>query len=150
MYFYSMFLLFPGVFPGFHHNDLDTVNFRITMVQGDLYSLAPMAGFQPISPGKSVEFNISASLWSVARTDFMPRWYVTSDDVKIKPRIVKCTASEDLDFVQPFEDVLQRKRWKGDQYEPFTPEVSMEKLRFIPENVVGNIELQLRTEMLRN
>ncbi|KAH3695195.1 hypothetical protein DPMN_082651 [Dreissena polymorpha] len=112
------------------------------MVQGDLYSLAPMAEFQPITPGKSVEFNISASLWSVARTDFMPRWYVTSDDVKIKPRVVNCTASEDLDFVQPFEDLLQRKRWKGDQYEPFTPEMRMEKLGFSPENVVGNIELQ--------
>ncbi|XP_052256329.1 beta-hexosaminidase-like [Dreissena polymorpha] len=67
----------------------------------------------------------------------MPRWYVTSDDVKIKPRVVNCTASEDLDFVQPFEDLLQRKRWKGDQYEPFTPEMRMEKLGFSPENVVS-------------
>ncbi|KAH3869272.1 hypothetical protein DPMN_032435 [Dreissena polymorpha] len=130
LYFHSMLLLYPDVFPNNMTKELDVEQIRVGMVQGDLYYIEPMSGFKPLPARSARNYNIVVSLWAVQRTDFMPLWYVTSADKSVQPRIVQSTSSFDLDYVTDFDDVRQWKRWRGDRYNPFTPQERAEQLAY--------------------
>ena len=120
LYFHSMFLLYPEEFPKNMSVELETEHVRIGMVQGDLYYLEPSTGFIEIKPDEEREYDVIAKYWMTSRTDFMPLWYVVSEDGDIEPRVVKSTERLDLEYVEPYNDVRQWKRFAADRYNPFT------------------------------
>lgn len=122
LYFHSMYLLYPDTFPKNKSLELEIEHIRVGMIQGDLYYLEPSTGFVEIKPGEEREYDIQAAWWSVARTDFMPHWYLTSENPSIEPRVVNTTNALDLEYVEPFDDVRQWKRFAADKYNPFTPQ----------------------------
>ncbi|KAH3867028.1 hypothetical protein DPMN_030153 [Dreissena polymorpha] len=136
LYFHSMLLVYPDVFPKNMTKELDVEQVRVGMVQGDLYFLEPMSGFKPLPAGSARNYNIVVSLWAVQRTDFMPLWYVTSTNVTVQQRVVRSTSSFDLEYVTDFDDVRQWKRWRGDRYNPFTPQERAERLAYDDSNIV--------------
>lgn len=126
LYFHSMYLVEPKVFPKNMTLDRDTEKIRLGMVQGDLYYLEPINGFVPIKSNEIREYYIDAAWWSVSRTDFMPYWYLTANGTE--PRIVESTNSLDLDFVEPHDVVGQWKRFAGDRYNPYSTQERMRRL----------------------
>ena len=136
LYFHSFFLLFPTIFPRPNFTDLELEKVRVSMIQGDLYSIHPISGFKAIKPNTSREIDITVAVWSISRTDFMPRWYLTGHNVNLEPRIVQSTASMDVTYVEPFDDVRQWKRYNFDRYNPYT---AQQRLRRIQVEDAGKV-----------
>ncbi|WAR26469.1 HEX-like protein, partial [Mya arenaria] len=140
LYFHSMLAAFPDILlqEGNKTVDFDIEKVRFGLVQGDLYYMKPIDGFVPIKPGEERIYNVIVSFWAVSRTDFMPLWYVVSEDESVDPCIVHSTSSFDLDYVEPFKDPRQWKRWRADQYNPYTPEERLTRLKF---NETGEVRI---------
>ncbi|XP_052759864.1 uncharacterized protein LOC128202768 [Mya arenaria] len=132
LFFHSMTLGFPDKFDLLEEDfkRLHAENVVVGIVNGDLYYLKPFNDFVAIKPGEGRTYQLIFKYWSAARTDYMPLWYVASEDLTVEPRIVKSTASMDLDFVDPFDDINEWKRWRKDRFNPFTPEERMNRLQF--------------------
>ncbi|XP_045212514.2 uncharacterized protein LOC123563659 [Mercenaria mercenaria] len=128
LYFHSMYLLYPDIFPKNKSVQLEIENVNIGMIQGDLYYLEPCRGFVKILPNEEREYDITAAWWSISRTDFMPNWYIVSKDSSIKPRIVSSTKDLELKFVEPFHDVRQWKRFAADRYNPFSAQERLKRI----------------------
>lgn len=128
LYFHSMYILYPDIFPKNKSVVLELERVRVGMVQGDLYYLDPTSGFKEIQPNETRTYDITAAVWSVARTDFMPNWYITSENDVIEARVVNSTNTLDLLYVDPFDDVRQWKRFAADRYNPFTAQKRMRRL----------------------
>lgn len=91
---------------------VESDQFRLVSVVGDLARLEPTEKFTGFAAGESVEIPIILEYWQLFITDVMPRWYVTSGDST--PKIIKSTDTEDLtSFVAPFGE--QWKRTPDDQ-----------------------------------
>lgn len=129
LYFHSMLLVYPGVFPTNKTTEMSIEKVEVGMVQGDLYFMRPIDGFVEIDPGKERDYDIPVQYWAVQKTDFMPNWYVVSDDESVTPRICRSTAST-LDYVEAFTDVRQWKRGTIDRFNPYTAQERMENLGF--------------------
>ena len=85
---------------------VDSDQFRIVHIVGDLTRLEPTEKFKGIAAGASIEIPIINEYWQLFITDVMPRWYVTSGEAT--PKIIASTDTEDLTtFVEPFG-----KQWK--------------------------------------
>ncbi|XP_052764594.1 beta-hexosaminidase-like [Mya arenaria] len=132
LYFHSMLPVFPDILlqKGNKTVDLHVEKVRFGLVQGDLFYMEPIEGFVPLKAGEERKYNVIVNLWAVSRTDFMPLWYVVSEDKSVQPYIVHSTSSFDLGYVRPFKDVRQWKRQRGDQYNPYTPEDRLARLKF--------------------
>lgn len=129
LFFHSMLLVYPEVFPKNKTVDLDIEKVQIGMVQGDLYFMRPIPGFVEIPPGAKRNYDITVALWAVSRTDFMPHWYLVSDDSRVEPCVVSSTGM-DLNYVQPLTDPRQWKRATKDRYNPYTAQHRMRLLGF--------------------
>jgi hexosaminidase len=129
LYFHSMYLMYPDVFPKNMTVELEVEHITVGMVQGDLYYLEPSSGFVGIHPGEERVYDIVAKFWMISRTDFMPLWYVVSANGGIKPRVVKTIESLDLEYVEPYNDVRQWKRFAADRYNPFTAQKRLERYK---------------------
>ncbi|MBK0003861.1 beta-N-acetylhexosaminidase [Erwinia sp. S38] len=91
---------------------VDSDQFRIVHIVGDLSRLEPTSKFKGFAAGESVEIPIINEYWQLFITDIMPRWYVTAG--KAEPEIMVSTNTEDLTtFVEPFGD--NWKRFAGDK-----------------------------------
>ena len=134
LYFHSFYLLYPTVFPKDKSIDLPIEKIKVIMVQGDLYALEPLPGFKAINSGESREIEMIVQYWSVSRTDFMPRWYLTSSDGTGEPRIL--TSTNTLSYVKPFADPRQWKRYDFDKYNPFTAQDRKARLGVIDAKMV--------------
>lgn len=81
--------------------------FAITHVNGDLYKLTPTEKFSGFPANGNVEIPLINEYWQLFESDFMPRWYVTSDNAM--PRLIAATNSEDpLKYATP----LTGDQWK--------------------------------------
>ncbi|QGU88400.1 beta-N-acetylhexosaminidase [Erwinia sorbitola] len=86
---------------------VESDQFRMVHIVGDLTRLEPTEKFAGIAAGASIAIPIVNEYWQLFITDVMPRWYVTSGDAS--PQIIKVTDTEDLtSFVAPFGD-----QWKS-------------------------------------
>lgn len=92
----------------------------ISHIEGGLYCFTPTSLFSPIAAGDASIFLFTSERWMVARTDMYPNWYVSSP--LAEPRILRCTASEQLKFFAPLKTREQYKRTPSDRYEPWSPE----------------------------
>ncbi|KGT90386.1 beta-N-acetylhexosaminidase [Erwinia typographi] len=91
---------------------VDSDQFRMVHIVGDLTRLEPTDKFQGIPAGGTIEIPIVNEYWQLFITDVMPRWYVTSGNAT--PKIIASTDTEDLTtFVEPFGN--QWKRTADDQ-----------------------------------
>ena len=81
---------------------------KLTHFNGCTYSLAPTGDFKAILPGNTLKFMIHIGP-TLAKSDLVPRWYVTADD--LEPRTISNTADESLDFV-----VLSKRKNDWDRF----------------------------------
>ncbi|NDJ58451.1 family 20 glycosylhydrolase [Enterobacteriaceae bacterium 4M9] len=103
---------------------IDSDQFKVTHVVGDLHKLEPTDKFTGFPAGGTVEIPIINEYWQIFMTDVIPRWYVTSGDAK--PKVIASTDTEDLDsFVTPIGE--QWKRTKEDNNILMTAETRFEK-----------------------
>ena len=93
---------------------------RFTHINGCLHKIETTSDFKDIAVGESFTFKFQADYWSVARTDVMPRWYVTAEG--LSPRVIKNTDDEELGFVGNFDTKEKWKRFTEDVYNPYSPE----------------------------
>ncbi|KAL3885016.1 hypothetical protein ACJMK2_025115 [Sinanodonta woodiana] len=94
----------------------------VSFVAETLYYIAPVNGiFKGLEPGESIKCIIEAKDWNVARTDVMPNWYVTDEDMV--PKVINSTADEGLGFVGKYDTPQKWKRYKNDRYDPYTLKV---------------------------
>lgn len=91
---------------------VDSDQFRVVHIVGDLTRLEPTKNFKGIPAGGTIEIPIINEYWQLFFTDVMPNWYVTAGDAT--PKIIASTHTERLtDFVEPFGE--QWKRTADDQ-----------------------------------
>ena len=128
LFFHSTYLLLPTIFPKTLSSLLEVENVIVSMHGGDLYSMEPASNFKQISPGETRLIEIDTAVWSISETDFMPNWYFVSTRPGVEPKVASTTKAMSLDFVKPFDDVRQWKRYTFDRYNPFTPQDRMERL----------------------
>lgn len=69
---------------------------KLTHFNGCTYKLEPTRDFKAILPGNSLKFMVHIGP-TIAKSDLVPRWYVTADG--LEPRTISNTADESLDFV---------------------------------------------------
>ena len=86
---------------------VDSDQFRVVHIVGDLTRLEPTEKFKGIPAGGTIEIPIINEYWQLFITDVMPRWYVTSGDAA--PKIITSTDTEVLTtFVEPFGNQWKR------------------------------------------
>jgi len=86
---------------------VESDQFRMVHVVGDLTRLEPTEKFKGFPAGESVTIPIVNEYWQLYITDVMPRWYVTSSNAT--PKVIASTDTEKLtSFVAPFEEQWKR------------------------------------------
>ena len=98
---------------------------RFTHIDGCLVKFETTSDFKEIAAGDSLTFKFKANAWSVARTDVMPRWFITAEG--LSPRVIKNTNDEELKLVGNFDTKEKWKRSTKDIYNPYTPEQRYKK-----------------------
>lgn len=68
---------------------IESTEFTVTHVNGDLHRLEPGPDFKGISPGQTISVPFYGSYWHLSKTDIMPNYYLVSSD--LKPEIVAST-----------------------------------------------------------
>ncbi|WP_407704385.1 beta-N-acetylhexosaminidase [Winslowiella arboricola] len=119
---------------------VDSEQFRITHIIGDLHKLQPTEKFNGFAAGESVSIPIINEYWQLALTDVMPRWYVTAGDARAK--VISSTDTEDLpQFVAPLD--RQWKRTPDDKNVLMTAQTRFEKNRDIKKLTAASLRGQI-------
>ncbi|MDX5593284.1 beta-N-acetylhexosaminidase [Pseudovibrio sp. SPO723] len=86
---------------------LDSDQFTITHVTGDLHKLEPTDKFTGLAAGASITLPYIGEYWQLFETDFMPRWYAVAEGAE--PKVLAATDTEDLSaFLAP----ISGDNWK--------------------------------------
>lgn len=85
---------------------LDTSQFSIRHLTGDLYELKPTAGFKGLAPGQKLELPLIAEYWILQNSDVLPRPYVVAHGQA--PALLAHNSSDDASYLQP----LKGDDWK--------------------------------------
>ncbi|MGF1775831.1 beta-N-acetylhexosaminidase [Vibrio nomapromontoriensis] len=100
---------------------LDTDQFSIQRITGDLYEIKPTSSFKGIESGESLDIPVIGEYWQLFESDFMPRAFVSADNAT--PKVLTQMDTEDLSqFVAPIE-AKKLKRVSTDNNTLVTPEV---------------------------
>ena len=119
LYGYFMRLVEPSSYPYFNGFYIHSCDLKIYHVQGSLYKFTPAGDyFSAIQPGEYRTCVMKVDGFQVAKTDSMPNWYVTGNDVV--PRIITNTQGEDLTYVGDLTEEHQYKRRKDDPSSPLS------------------------------
>ncbi|KAK3594088.1 hypothetical protein CHS0354_040856 [Potamilus streckersoni] len=95
-------------------------------VDGSLYYFRPIAGvFKSIQAKEERSFKFKLGGFCVSRTDLMPNWYITAENVSA--RVIASTEGESLRYVGYFDTENKWKRRPNDKYHPFSPEERFKK-----------------------
>lgn len=93
---------------------VDTDQFTITHVNGDLHKIEPTAAFTGWKAGETREIPFKAEFWLISETDVMPRFYATADGAT--PVVIKSTDVVDVGaIVTPLTDPKIMKRIPSDE-----------------------------------
>ncbi len=60
---------------------IDTDNFNIDHINGDLHRLTPSKEFSGFRANEPIVIGIQAGYWHLSKSDIMPNYYLTSDDL---------------------------------------------------------------------
>lgn len=130
--------------------------FRIHHVNSYLFRLTPTPLFPNLTTDEYVTFRLTGGGWMVSRSDVIPNWYISMDRSNSShPRLLASTASEDVDFVAPFDDVRKWKRAPGDWYEPYSPEdryirSKIKDMESAPRPILPTpVSIEIQQEVLR-
>lgn len=86
---------------------LDSDQFKITHLTGDLHRLEPTEKFGGLAAGASISLPYVGEYWQLFDTDFMPRWYAVAEGAE--PKVLAATDTEDLSaFLAP----ISGDNWK--------------------------------------
>ena len=127
MYFHSFFMIEPDHLPapeGYHSRKY---NIKLKHENGMLFSMDFLPMFGIILPNQSKEIQLNVQDWAVSKTDVINNWYLASNG--LNPATVASTAVNDLSFVEEFVDPNQYKRYRNDQYSPFSPVERFSKIK---------------------
>ncbi len=115
--------------------DLNSDEFEVTHLTGDLNKLTPTDKFKGFPANGSIEVDFVAEYWSLFESDVMPRYYISMEGAE--PRIIANTDSEDTaSYVTAMTDVEMRKRHPGDNNVFHAAET-----RFEENKQVGQLEV---------
>ncbi|GAD80308.1 beta-N-acetylhexosaminidase [Vibrio ezurae] len=88
--------------------DVDSDQFKITRITGDLHKLEPTDKFAGFKAGESVDVVFTGEYWQLFETDFFPGAFVAADDATPK-QLVSLSNVDMTDFVSGLEgDNLKR------------------------------------------
>jgi hexosaminidase len=93
---------------------VDSTEFTITPINGDLHKMAPVPNMGDFRPGETKEIPFSAEYWMLSETDVMPRFYVAAPG-KTPVAIANTDTENQESFVAPFTSPLQTRRHPADQ-----------------------------------
>ncbi|XP_055958409.1 beta-hexosaminidase isoform X2 [Patella vulgata] len=127
LYWCQMNLVEPEFLPRDEGVVLDKYKVKLSHLQGCMFKLEPVRGFRVIRPGETRKIRFVSENFSVAKSDVIPNWYLSSNG--LESRVLVSTTGESLDFVGEFDTPNKWKRydWKDekseghDLYDPFTP-----------------------------
>lgn len=123
--------------------------FTVTRVKGDLHKIAPTAKFQGLKKGVTKTIEFKGELWQLSETDAMPNYYLVSGE--LAPVLIKSTAvtldSETGMELRPYvvsftDEDKQYKRSDTDEVKWATPEILFQAnqgIDFEPELVTNTI-----------
>ncbi|UTH74572.1 family 20 glycosylhydrolase [Chromobacterium sp. IIBBL 290-4] len=86
---------------------LDTPQFAIRHITGDLYQLTPTAAFQGLAAGQRLELPLIDEYWLLQESDVLPRPYVVVDGQP--PVLLSDNSSDDASYLLP----LAGDNWKN-------------------------------------
>lgn len=129
IYFCHIRMIEPSILPDDGEALMVDAGVKFRHINGCLFTLEPMKSFKPLGKNDSLDILFKAQYYSIARSDLMPNWYLTCND--LKPKIIKSTSHEDLEYVLPFDEAEKWKRFsyklesgtlRQDRYDPWTPQ----------------------------
>ena len=129
IYFCHIRMIEPSILPDEVEAVMVDSGVKFRHINGCLFTIEPIKSFKPLCKNDSLEILFKAQYYSVARSDLMPNWYITTEN--LKPKVVKSTSHHDLQYVQPFDDDSKWKRFsyqlesgtmRRDKYDPWTPQ----------------------------
>ncbi|GAM70952.1 beta-hexosaminidase [Vibrio sp. JCM 19236] len=82
--------------------DVESDQFKITRITGDLHKLEPTDKFQGFKAGESVDITYTGEYWQLFETDFMPGAFVAADGAEPK-QIVSLDGPDVSGFVSGLE-----------------------------------------------
>lgn len=119
MFFHSFFMVEPDFLPDPRGYRSDDYKIRLHHVNGMLFRAEFLRRFGMLLPNQPREIKLTIQDWAVSKTDVPNNWYITADG--LNPKTLAATAVTDQSFVEDFTDPNQYKRYRNDQYSPFSP-----------------------------
>lgn len=107
---------------------VESKEFSITHIKGDLYRIAPTEAFSGFSKGEKKTLRFRGELWQLSETDAMPNYYLVSGD--LSPVVIASTkvkqdsetGMEVRPYVEAYTDMVkQYRRTDADKLAPATP-----------------------------
>ncbi|QEL54552.1 family 20 glycosylhydrolase [Chromobacterium paludis] len=86
---------------------LDTPQFAIRHITGDLYQITPTAAFAGLAPGQKLELPLIDEYWMLQESDVLPRPYVVVDGQA--PALLRHDSSDEASYLLP----LTGDNWKN-------------------------------------
>ncbi|XP_061190127.1 uncharacterized protein LOC133197995 [Saccostrea echinata] len=117
IYFCSFFMIEPDHLPSADGYILPHYYLKINHIQGCLFSMSPTSGFPRLLANERYFVDFYGQFWAVSRTDLPPNWYVAAPS--LKPVNIQSTFTGKR-FVSDFTSPRQWKRYRIDQYNPYT------------------------------
>ena len=119
LYGYFFRLIEPKSYPYENGFYIDSCGLKAYHITGMLYKFVPSGDYYtPVMPGEFKTCVLKVAGFQVARTDSMPNWYITGNN--LVPKIISNTQGESLSYVSNFKLPRQYKRRKDDPYSPMT------------------------------
>lgn len=106
-----------------HIETIEIQGVKIEHVQGDLHRISPTDNFAGLAPGKQLVLPFTSAPWMVSYSDFMPRAFMSSG--QLKAEVFANTDTEDFSaFVEPLTSPQQllRNFAEGDKVAIANPE----------------------------
>ncbi|VEE61048.1 Chitobiase precursor [Shewanella putrefaciens] len=107
---------------------VESKEFSITHIKGDLYRIAPTEAFSGFSKGEKKTLKFRGELWQLSETDAMPNYYIVAGD--LSPVVIASTQvqqdpetqMEVRPYVEAYTDMVkQYRRTDADKLAPATP-----------------------------
>ncbi|ABI40007.1 beta-N-acetylhexosaminidase [Shewanella sp. MR-4] len=107
---------------------VESKEFSITHIKGDLYRIAPTEAFNGFSKGEKKTLRFRGELWQLSETDAMPNYYIVAGD--LSPVVIASTQvqqdpetqMEVRPYVEAYTDMVkQYRRTDADKLAPATP-----------------------------
>ncbi|MFV0598101.1 family 20 glycosylhydrolase [Shewanella sp.] len=107
---------------------VESKEFSITHIKGDLYRIAPTEAFSGFSKGEKKTLKFRGELWQLSETDAMPNYYIVAGE--LSPVVIASTqvqqdpetGMEVRPYVEAYTDMVkQYRRTDADKLAPATP-----------------------------